>query len=121
ISTHINAHAGLKADKALLESIPGISATTAQEILAELPQVSTFAGAQSAAAYAGLCPRQHRSGTSVYRRSRLSKRGNSQLRKALYLPAMSAIRFNALVKALYARLVAAGKPKMVALAAAMRK
>lgn len=121
ISVHINAHPGLKADQELLESIPGISAITAQEILAELPEVSRFAGAQSAAAYAGLCPRQHCSGTSVRRRSHLSKRGNPHLRKALYLPAMSAIRFNPLVKAFYERLLAAGKPKMVALAAAMRK
>ena len=55
------------------------------------------------------------------RRTRLSKRGNPQLRKALYLPTVAALRFNPLVSAFYGRLVASGKPRMVALGAAMRK
>ncbi len=54
-------------------------------------------------------------------RTRLAKTGNSRLRKMLYFPAMSAIRLNPLIKALYERLVAAVKPKMVSLAAVMRK
>ncbi len=62
-----------------------------------------------------------RSGTSVRKRTRLSKAGNARLRKALYLPALTAVRFNPLVAAFYERLVAAGKPKMAALGACMRK
>src|SRR5256714_6880486 len=74
-----------------------------------------------AAAYAGLAPRQYRSGTSVRKRTRLSKAGNARLRKALYLPALTAIRFNPLVGVFYERLVAAGKAKMAAVGACMRK
>jgi transposase len=121
IAVHIDQHPSLKGDRDLLLSIPGVGEKTARWILAELPDVSQFADAQAASAYAGLAPREYRSGTSVKRATRLSKRGNVHLRKALYFPAMTAVRFNPLVKALYDRLIAAGRPRMVALGAAMRK
>lgn len=111
----------LAADRELLESIPGVGAVTAQAILAELPPPAHFASAQQAAAYAGLAPREYRSGSSVRKRTRLSKAGNARLRKALYLPALTAIRFNPLLKAFFERLVAAGKAKMAAVGACMRK
>jgi len=111
----------LRADRDLLRTIPGIGPVAAHALLAELPDPSRFATAQQAAAYAGLAPREYRSGTSVKKRTRLSKAGNARLRKALYLPAMTAIRFNPLVGAFYARLVEAGKAKMAALGACMRK
>ena len=111
----------LRADRDLLASIPGIGPVAAQAILAEMPDVSHFASAQQAAAFAGLAPREYRSGTSVHKRTRLSKAGNARLRKGLYLPAMTAFRFNPLVGAFYARLVKAGKAKMAALGACMRK
>jgi len=121
IKDHINGHPGLKADKELLLSIPGIGETTAHELLGELPDVTQFASAQSVAAYAGLAPREHSSGASVRKRTRLSKRGNSHLRKALYFPAVSAVQWNAPVKAHYERMREKGKGKMVCLGAAMRK
>lgn len=111
----------LRADRALLRTIPGIGPVAAHALLAELPDPARFATAQQAAAYAGLAPREYRSGTSVKKRTRLSKAGNARLRKALDLPAMTAIRFNPLVGAFYARLVEAGKAKMAALGACMRK
>jgi transposase len=111
----------LRADRELLGSIPGIGPVAAQAILAELPDVSRFDSAQQAAAYAGLAPREYRSGASVHKRTRLSKAGNARLRKALYLPAMTAIRFNPLVGVFYRRLVEGGKAKMAALGACMRK
>ena len=77
--------------------------------------------AESAAAYCGLAPSEFRSGTSVKKRTRLSKAGNPRLRKALFLPAQTAVRFNPLLKGLFDRLVAAGKPKMQAIGACMRK
>src|SRR5439155_25078022 len=77
--------------------------------------------AQRAPASAGLPPRETRSGTTVHKRTRLSKAGNARLRKALYLPALTATRFNPLVAAFYTRLVEAGKAKMAALGACMRK
>ena len=117
----IAATATLQTNRELLETIPGVGAVTAQAILAELPETSRFETAQQAAAYAGLAPREFRSGASVRRRTRLSKAGNARLRKALYLPTLTAIRFNPLLKAFFERLVAAGKPRMAAVGACMRK
>jgi len=117
----IAASEALRADRELLESIPGVGAATAQAILAEMPEPARFATAQQAAAYAGLAPREYASGTSVKRRTRLSKAGNARLRKALYLPALTAIRFNPLLKRFFERLVGAGKSKMAAVGACMRK
>ena len=77
--------------------------------------------AQSAAAYCGLSPREYTSGTSVRKRTRQSKAGNPRLRKALFLPAQTAVRFNPLLRGFFARLVAAGKPRMQAIGACMRK
>jgi transposase len=73
----------LAADRRLLESIPGVGRQTATAILAELPAVDRLPCAQSAAAYCGLAPREYRSGTSVKKRTRLSKAGNARLSKAL--------------------------------------
>ena len=112
---------GLRADRELLQTIPGVGPVAAQTILAELPEPARFASAQQAAAYAGLAPREYRSGTSVRKRTRLSKAGNARLRKALYLPALTAARFNPLLKGFFERLVAAGKSKMAAVGACMRK
>jgi transposase len=117
----IAASAALRADQALLRSIPGVGAVTAQALLAELPEPGRFASAPQAAAYAGLAPRQYRSGSSVRKRTRLSKAGNARLRKALYLPTITGIRFNPLLRGLFERLVAAGKARMAAVGACMRK
>lgn len=117
----IAADDALRAGRELLRTIPGVGPVAAQAIPAELPEPNRFASAQQAAAYAGLAPREFRSGTSVKKRTRLSKAGNARLRKALYLPAMTAIQYNPLVAAFYDRLVAAGKAKMAALGACMRK
>jgi transposase len=111
----------LRADRDLLETIPGVGRQTTTTVLAELPAVQRLPSAQSAAAAAGLAPREYRSGASVRKRTRLSKAGNARLRKALYLPTLTAIRFNPLLKGLFERLVKAGKPKMQAVGACMRK
>ena len=111
----------LRADRDLLESIPGVGRRTATTVLAELPAVRRLPSAQSAAAYCGLSPREFASGSSVRRKTRLSKAGNPRLRKALFLPTQTAVRFNPLLKAFFERLVAAGKPKMQAVGACMRK
>ncbi len=121
IRKHIDRHPGLKADRELLLSIPAVGETLAQWIMAELPDVSVFEAAQSVAAYAGLNPRLHRSGTSVHKRSRISRAGNRNLRRALYMPALSAIRHNPAVKELYDRLIEKGMVKKAAVCAAMRK
>jgi transposase len=108
-------------DLALLESVQGIGRPTATTVLAELPPVEHLPSAESAAAYAGLAPAEFQSGKSVKRYTRLSKAGNARLRTALYLPTLTAIRFNPVLKAFYERLIAARKPKMQAVGACMRK
>ena len=90
IRAHVARHPQLKEDRDLLTSIPGISETTAHWILAELPDVCQFATAQSAAAYVGLAPQEYRSGKSVKKATRLSKQGSCHLRRALFMPALSA-------------------------------
>jgi transposase len=117
----IAATPALAADRDLLASIPGVGAQTASAVLAELPAVARVPSAQAAAAYCGLSPRAFRSGSSVRGRTRLGKSGNARLRKALYLPTLTAIRFNPVLGGFFARLVAAGKPKMPAVGACMRK
>jgi transposase len=117
----IAATPALTADRDLLASIPGVGRQTASTVLAELPALDRRPGAQSAAASAGLAPREFRSGVSVRKRTRLSKAGNARLRRALYLPTLTAIRFNPLLRRFFERLVAAGKPKMRAVGACMRK
>ena len=121
IQSHIEQHAALKRDKDLLTSIKGIGAKTAAIILGELPDVDNFDHAGQAVAYVGLNPEQHDSGSSVHKRSKLTKTGNQNLNTALYFPALSAIRHNPIVQALARRLEDKGKEKMVIVGAAMRK
>jgi transposase len=111
----------LAADLALLESVKGVGRQTATTVLAELPPVEHLPSAQSAAAYCGLAPSEFTSGKTVRKHTRLSKAGNARLRTALYLPTLTAIRFNPVLKAFFDRLVAAGKPRMQAVGACLRK
>lgn len=117
---HIDRHPRLKQDRQLLESIPAVGPKTAWRMLA-LFHARTFARAPQAAAYVGLVPVEHQSGTSVHHRPRLSKAGDARLRAALYMAAVVATQYNPDIQRLYQRLVARGKSKMSALGAAMRK
>ena len=69
----------------------------------------------------GLVPVEYQSGTSVFRRSHLSKTGSASVRATLYMAAVVATKYNPHIKALYERLLAKGKCKMLAIGAAMRK
>jgi transposase len=120
IARHLEAHPALAGDARLLESIPGIGAVSAAVILAELTPVAG-AGVEQCIAYAGLHPRQWQSGSSLRAQSKLSKTGNARLRRACYLPALCGWRFNPLLRAFAARLLAGGKKKMQVLAALMHK
>lgn len=104
----------------LLTSISGLGDKTAWAILAYIGDVSLFDNAKQISSYAGLNPSIEQSGSSI-NRSRLSKMGCARLRKSLYMPALVAVRHNPLMRALYERLQAKGKPKKVALVAVMRK
>ena len=120
ISDHIDRHPDLKADYQLLDSITGLGEKTIAVILSELPDVSNFSCAKSVGAYAGLSPKRVESG-KMKGTSRLCKFGNARLRKALYFPAIVAIRFNPLIREFYTRLRRNGKCKMSAIGACMRK
>lgn len=121
IHSHIDSHPGLRGQRDLLLSIPGIGETTAARLLAEIMDVKLYASARQLAAFAGLAPRLHESGSSVKRKARLSKIGAPRLRKALYFPAIAAIKYNPYVKDLSERLRARGKCPMQVIGAAMRK
>ena len=121
IKDHIDQNPTLKSQRNLLLSIPGVGEATAALLLAELGHIERFEDARAVAAFAGLVPRHRQSGTSVRGRSRLSKVGSPRLRKALYFPAITALRFNPLIRALGLRLKEKGKPKMLMIGAAMRK
>lgn len=119
IRQHLDQHPGLRAQRDLLISIPGIGEATAAVLIAELFD-KPYASARQAAAFAGLVPRLMESGT-LRGRSRLSKIGPGRLRKALYFPAVAALRCNPTIQAMRTRLRAAGKTPMVIVGAAMRK
>ena len=111
----------LKWQSELLVSIPGIGEKTAAIILAEVQDISRFNDVRQLVAFAGLCPKERQSGSSVRGKPQLSKVGNARLRKALYMPALVAKRWNPLLKAAAERLAARGKTKMAIQGALMRK
>ncbi len=119
IKLHIDDHPDLKQQRKLLESIPGIGQKTAELLLSEL-QFRRYTSARSVAAEAGLSARKDKSGTSIDR-TRLSKVGNSRIRKALYLPAIVATKHNVIVREFAKRLARNGKAPMQVVCAAMRK
>jgi transposase len=110
----------LRRQRELLTSIPGIGETTAARILGEMPNIAEFRNVKAVAAYAGLSPRHHESG-SIHWRSRIAKTGNGNLRTALYFPAISAMRYNPLLRGFSDRLRERRKSNMTIIAAVMRK
>lgn len=121
IRDHLHRQPGLKAQHDLLQTIDGIGEKTATGLLAECGDLRRFASAREAAAYAGLTPKEHASGTSVHGKPRLSKTGSARLRKLLYFPAIVAKSHNPIVCAFCEQLLARGKHTMTVIGAAMRK
>lgn len=111
----------LKAQKELLRSIPGVGDVTAAKLLSHYGGALRFGTSRQAVAYAGLDTRKHESGSSVRSKSRLSKKGHSDIRGSLYMPAVVAKNSTAWGRAFAQRLLAAGKPPMVVVGALMRK
>lgn len=121
LHAHIQAHDRLAQHHQLLTSIVGIGDKTAALVLAEIGSLHQFQSARQLAAYAGLTPQEFTSGSSVNGKTRLCKIGNAHLRKALYFPALSAIRYCPEIQAFKARLLHAGKNKMQVIGAVMHK
>lgn len=121
IEKHIQKNPDLKHKAELLRSIPGVGSATIAAVLAGLPDVKNFTHQNQVVAFAGLNPKQRLSGSSVHGKTTLSKVGHAALRKALFLPAMVAVRCNPVFIAMAQRLTANRKSKMLILGAAMRK
>lgn len=121
IAAQIKQQPAIAAEQKLLCSIIGIGPKASTKILAEMYDLATYADGHAAAADAGLSPAHHESGSTVRSKPRLSKVGKASVRSVLYWPAITAIKHNPVVKKLAQRLEAKGKPKMVIIAAAMRK
>lgn len=105
----------------LLTTIDGIGSGTAARLIAVLGDPSDFRSERALAAYVGVVPLLRQSGKRADARAGTGSYGNASLRYALYMPTLTAVKRNPWLKAFYGRLVAAGKPKKLALIAAMRK
>jgi transposase len=114
----INADPDLTGRFDILVSIPGVSTITAFALLIDMPELGTLAQGQ-AAALAGLAPVARQSGTWTGRA--FIRGGRANVRQALYMPALVAMRCNPDLKAKYDQLKAAGKAPKVAITAIMRK
>lgn len=104
-----------------VQTIPGIGKTTAVAILAESPDLKSFNSARHLAAHAGLTPKHKTSGISIKSKTSISKIGSSNLRKALYFPAIVAKTYNPLFKDFTRKLSSKGKHTKVIIVAIMRK
>lgn len=121
IILYIKDHKDLKSKYDLLISIPGIVNKTINVILAFLSNINDFASVKQMIAFIGINPKPRQSGSSVRGISKISKTGDVYLRKAFYMPALVAIKYNPLIKEFSERLTKKGKHKMVILIACMRK
>jgi transposase len=104
----------------LLTSIPGLGLVTAATLLASLP-IERLTNPRQVAAYVGLCPQERSSGSSIRGRARTGPLGPAHVRKALYMPALVAMRANPALRAFADRLRRAGKRPKVIVVAVMRK
>lgn len=109
---------GLQAKAAILTSVPGVGPVVAVTLLSGLPELGLL-NRKEIAALVGVAPLNWDSGK--LRGKRAVWGGRAHIRSVLYMAALVASRCNPVIRALYQRLCAAGKPKKVALVAAMRK
>jgi len=117
----INDDDDLKNTFELLTSAKGIAEVSGTQLIAELNMLPEGLTAAQWVAFAGLDPKPIESGSSINKPRRISRHGNKYIRAALYMPALVAIRHDPNVKAYYEKLLDAGKKKMQAIVAVMRK
>ena len=118
LRTRVAADAGWQATQTLLCTVPGVGLVVASTLLGELPELGRITR-QQIASLVGVAPWNRDSGGMRGRRQTWGGRGS--VRRTLYMGTLVATRFNAVIRAFYQRLLAAGKPKKVALIACMRK
>ena len=105
----------------LLTSMPGIGRISALQLLGELASLPPEMSVRQWVAHSGLDPAHRESGSSVHKPARISRSGNRRLRRALHMPALTAVRWDPHLKAFYESLLARHKRKMQALVAVARK
>ena len=105
----------------LLTGLPGVGQISALQLLGELMTLAPEMNARQWVAHSGLDPVLELSGASVHRPSHISRHGNRHLRRALYMPALAAVRWDPHLKAFYEALIQRRKAKMQALMAIARK
>lgn len=115
---HIRKSPVWRVNEKLLSSVPGVGPIVARSLIAEMPELGSL-GRRQIAALAGLAPWTRQSGK--WRGKSFIGGGRSRVRAVLFMAALVAIRHNPVLKAFRERLVAAGKPKIIAVAATMRK
>lgn len=118
IGTCVEAHPTWRVHDELLRSVPGVGPTTARTLLGELPELGRL-DRRAIAALVGVAPLNCDSGT--HRGQRHIWGGRASVRAAIYMAALSAARYNPVLRVFYRRLRDAGKPAKVALVATMRK
>jgi transposase len=116
VDQHLDKH--FKAQRKLLESVKGVGTVTTLALLAALPELGKLAR-RPISKLAGVAPLADDSGQR--RGKRRIWGGRAEVRTALYMATLSAMRYNPAVASTYQRLLAAGKPKKVAMVACMRK
>jgi transposase len=116
----VNRDSVMKRRLELIDSPKGIGPSSALTILGELAVIGERS-ARELTKHAGLDVVEYSSGSSVHKKPHISHAGNAHLRKALYMCALSAAHHEPHLQAFYHRLVAAGKHKLQALTAVMRK
>ena len=124
IAADIQADEALKRGAELLRSIPAVGEKTVAWLLAYLGDGSRFKNGKAAAAYAGLTPMPHQSGSSVSGKTPISKIGHSEIRKIMYMPALVysyGIKRDGVYRAFVSRLQANGKQPKEVITALMRK
>lgn len=120
IKTLVESHKELHDKVLLMTSIKGIGALTAYKLLARIPDVNYFSNAKQFAAFMGISPKQNQSG-NFQGRTTISRLGDSQLRKALYMSALVAKNRNEHLKPFVLRLEERGKTPKTIICAVMRK
>ena len=118
IAALVNKASAWREKDQLLQSVPGVGPTVSRTLVAELPELGTL-GRHQIASLVGVAPRNRDSGK--WRGRRTVGGGRAGVRAILYMAALTATRFNPVIKVFYHRLLRAGKPAKVALTACMRK
>ncbi|MCU7549190.1 IS110 family transposase [Chitinophagaceae bacterium LB-8] len=111
----------IKQTAEIICSLPGVGLLTAATVLAETNGFELIRNKRQLSSYAGLDVKEKQSGTSIKGKPRISKKGNTYLRKAMHLPALTAIRHDEGFKAIFIRLVSKHGIKMKAVVAIQRR